>query len=481
MRVCGLDICKGWAVAWLLDDIPDNIKDDYQRDKVKRSRDPEQDDFTFYFCHDQYEKVLKPGTKTVKIASDKKIKRGIETFLSWKPELVVLEPTGLHYSLFISKVCEYHGIQVRWISHDVCKSVRTTHKLHDKTDLADAYILAIQGVIYGHKPSYWIRFEDMVLRLRELYHFKKFLTRLSVRSNNRSQQHLALEFPESVALFKDVFSLNDGCSALLAAVAGRQLGIKKSDWVKRLDNSIARQYGIHLSHSTQYLATLADDLHIKLIEVNSKLESTIYSSPFVRYNEVFDRFQFGLNLRAIILILIYPFSERFNQQGLSVSTRIAKFNRRLGMAKIEYQSGISVKGEKTGSSSGLCRSEFYMHVSSRYKLLSKRKGFVHATEEMQRVQTYHDEKEAKLKGNPELLHNIWVSKQKARLHAAHLAIGMSVKDSLAFIDSVDWSSKDPNHTEKQRLIGDLLINRTGAYICKQLFKALLDVGPDLDN
>ena len=239
MRVCGLDICKGWAVAWILEDIPDNVKDDYQRGKLKRSKKPDQDEFTFYFCHDVYEKVNKPGTKTAKVQSEQKIKQGIETFLSWKPDLVVLEPTGLHYSLFISKVCEKHGIAVRWISHDVCKSVRITHKLHDKTDLADAYILAIQGVIYGHKPSYWIRFENgNILKLRDLYHFRKHITALSVQTGNRTQQHLALEFPETVAIYKDAFGRGDnGRSSLIATVAGRKFTTRNSPWVKRLDNS----------------------------------------------------------------------------------------------------------------------------------------------------------------------------------------------------------------------------------------------------
>ncbi len=484
-KIAGLDICKGWAVAWILEDIPDDVKADYQRGLKFRNRDPEKDEFTFYFCHDQFEKVLKPGTKTIKINGTAKIKQGIETFLSWGIDTVVMEPTGLHYAYFISKVCEKHGIKVLWISHDVCKAIRRQHNLPDKNDLADAYVLAIQGIIYGHKPSYWIRFENgNILKMRDLYHFRKFVSKLSVKPNNRSQQHLAYEYPESVALFKDAFSLDkdDRRSPLIRVVAGRVPN--RSPWPKRLNNSIAKEYGIEITDSTRYLCTLTDDFHCKLIEINEELERLVFHPQFSVYNHVFDRFSFGLSLRAIILILVYPFSERF-PESLLTSKRLAKFKRRLGIARIETQSGISVKGEKTGSSSGLCRSEFYMHVASQYKLQARRSSYVPATPEIALIKQYHDKKEAELKADPEALAAIinqrYQDSQRSKLYDSLIFSGISKGQALTIVDSMDWSIKKPQAIEKSRLVGDLVIARTSAYVCKQLFKALEEFRDSLDK
>ncbi|MFN5515964.1 MAG: transposase [Cyanobacteriota bacterium] len=167
----------------------------------------------------------------------------------------ICEPQDPHYAHFIAKVCKKHGIKVLWVSHEVCKGWRSNYKLPDKNDLANSFALAVYGVTFYNKPAYFIRFENgNILKLRDLYHYRKFLVRLRVKCANRSQQHLAYEFPETAALYlKPANTGDDGrCPLFIASAA-------------------------------------------------------LNASQFARYNEVFERFRFGANLRAILLILIYPF------------------------------------------------------------------------------------------------------------------------------------------------------------------------------
>ena len=57
MKVAGLDICKGYAVAWILEEFPADPRKFYKAESKARSRTPDKDLYTFRFCHDVYEKV----------------------------------------------------------------------------------------------------------------------------------------------------------------------------------------------------------------------------------------------------------------------------------------------------------------------------------------------------------------------------------------------------------------------------------------
>ena len=131
MIVAGLDICKGYAVAWILDKIPADPRKAFKADFKSRHRDPNKDFYSFSFCHDVIDK--KTGEVTTK---------GIDTFLSWGVDAVCMEPTGMRYSAFLAKVCQKHDIRIFWVGHSACKSFRENNDLPDKNDIADSFALA---------------------------------------------------------------------------------------------------------------------------------------------------------------------------------------------------------------------------------------------------------------------------------------------------------------------------------------------------
>ena len=180
----------------------------------------------------------------------------------------------MFYSAFIAKVCEHHKIKVIWVNHSKCKAFRIENEMHDKTDMADSFALACFAQL--HLPrldssSYFIRFESRLIPdLRRLYMAHKFFTRQNTQSQNRIQQHLSYEYPE-IDMFKKPLGQSDQIDnrrPLICTLAGIDRGRSRStSWVKRLKDSIAKEYGIDISQITKLLAGDIDRLDLRLMDI----------------------------------------------------------------------------------------------------------------------------------------------------------------------------------------------------------------------
>jgi transposase len=476
MKIAGLDICKGYAVAWILDEFPADPRKFYKSEVKSRSRTPDKDSYTFRFCHDIYEKVIKPGTKATKINSETLLTRGIDTFLSWGVEAVCMEPTGMFYSAFIAKVCEHHNIKVIWVNHSKCKAFRIENEMHDKTDMADAFALACFAQL--HLPrlessSYFIRFEShLIPDLRRLYMAHKFFTRQDTQCLNRIQQHLSYEFPE-IDLFKKPLGQSDQTDnrrPLICIIAGVDRdSSRRSNWVKRLKDSIAKEYGIDISEITKLIAGDIDRLDLRLMDIEQQMKSIIYDFPV--YNQVFDQFKIGFIHRAILLCLIYPFSSRFDNP--------ASFKRRLGLVTVEEQSGKKT-AQKKGSSSALCRREWYLWVSATMKLAPE---FRSNAEVLQPIFEYHDRVNASFSNDPDKLQKLLSDKYKDKIKAKMIA---SIPPELPLaarklvIASLDFENLTVPESAISKGFGNLVIMKTAGYASKKLYFALDAVRGELD-
>lgn len=476
MKIAGLDICKGYAVAWILEEFPDDPRKFYKSESKARSRTPDKDFYTFRFCHDVYEKVIKPGTKATKINSDTLLTRGIDTFLSWGVEAVCMEPTGMHYSAFIAKVCEFHKIKVIWVNHSKCKAFRIENEMYDKTDMADAFALACFAQM--HLPrldssSYFIRFDSKLIPdLRRLYMAHKFFTRQDTQLLNRIQQHLSYEFPE-IDLFKSPVDQDhraDNRRPLICTIAGIDRGRSRaSNWVKRLKDSIAKEYGINISEITKLVASDIDRLDLRLMDIEQRMKSIIYDFPV--YNQVFDEFKIGFIHRAILLALIYPFSTRFDNP--------ASFKRRLGLVTVEEQSGKKF-GQKKGSSSALCRREWYLWVCSAIKLAP---DFRSNADVLQPIFEYHDRVNASYSNDSEKLQKMLADKYKQKIKTKMIA---SIPPELPLatrklvIASLDFENLTVPESAISKGFGNLVIMKVAGYTSKKLYFALDAVRGELD-
>ncbi len=115
MKIIGIDICKDRAVCWTLTEVPNDVKAYWKREVKQRSKDPKKDEFTFYFTN-----------------------AGIAGLLALKPDVIALEPTGIHYSWLVAHICQQENIKVLWVGHQQAVSYRRQNNLPDKNDLADA-------------------------------------------------------------------------------------------------------------------------------------------------------------------------------------------------------------------------------------------------------------------------------------------------------------------------------------------------------
>jgi hypothetical protein len=92
---------------------------------------------------------------------------------------------------------------------------------------------------------------------------------------NRIQQHLSYEFPE-IDLFKcpvDQSHQQDNRRPLICTVAGiERVRSRSTPWVKRLKDSIAKEYGIDISQMTKLIAGDIDRLDLRLMDIEEQMK-----------------------------------------------------------------------------------------------------------------------------------------------------------------------------------------------------------------
>ncbi len=275
--VAGLDIGgNATAVMFCLDHFPPNI--------------------TQYWQDNQ--------NKAVKLQPNKK---GVEAFLKHKPDVIVLEPTGVWYALFWHRVCEVYGIKVKWISHADLKARRTSYGFTRKDDETDALCLAATYF----DPTWINRFgEDRYLNfypktvqtIRELLLEIEQLEKLRGVLVCQSLQRFSYEYPEASKQ-----KHRRGKNGLTPTF---QWLIGQYDYPRRVNhyqNSIAHQLGIDISSYTINHAHLIDTIEKQLI-LNEKLLNKALKDPiFKPYLQAFESFCFSDPMQALIIYKIFPF------------------------------------------------------------------------------------------------------------------------------------------------------------------------------
>lgn len=143
MKIVGLDVCKNSVVAWELLSIPKSFRSYFRDNKRPKDNDP----------------------KTFKADAD-----GVEKLLALKPDAVVLEPTGVHYSWIWAHICSSEGIKVLWVGHAEATYYRKQNKLPDKNDQADALALAAYALLHWGDDEFFLQFEPgKVAQMRHLW------------------------------------------------------------------------------------------------------------------------------------------------------------------------------------------------------------------------------------------------------------------------------------------------------------------------
>jgi hypothetical protein len=456
MRILGLDVCKNRVVGWLLEEWTPNLKDYWNVHRKGRSAEIE-DPLVFpYTSH------------------------GMEKLVDLKPDVVVMEPTGVHYSKLPSIVASKESIEVLWVGHQEVRNYRISNRLPNKNDLADALALASYAHLhYGKKEFFLTPLPVEVSRLREIYLELNSLNRIQSPIINRLRQQLAHEFPE--AALKQTEIAPDGVAPLWAWLAGLERPtMKKNYYYDRLhQKSVALKYGVEISRFTRQLAANLCDLHLHEGSLLLELKESLGHPIFREYIRVFSRFSITGRLAGLLLSQVFPI-ENFPTLG--------GFKKRLGFGQEEKSSG-DMRRENTSGSSTMCRTALFLWVN--HAIAPEQSRINAPTPELKRIAEYYDKKKAKFSEDPDAWRE-YLSDKKVRMAVASFnsdfrenilphvdatktkLIEMQLKlTSELLISSFSEQSTLPlKKAEVARGFGTLIHNQTAAYSCKVLYHEL---------
>ena len=329
-RVIGADACNGRLVCILLDSLPSRERvGEIYRDKVQ------------YFDVDVSAK-------------------GLGYLLSLKPDVLVLEPTGVNYIKFWVTKCAEAGVKIALVGHKESSRFRDNLKLPDKDDEADALALACYYLEHQADPIQFVRVrDDVTSQLRDCALRLKHIDRIQSPLINRIKQDLAWAMPE---------------------VSGSITAVLFWKWLSgyarsaRYDSLSIDTCGLGITQNMKAMAKILVDLWAQKKVVEAEMIQLLQHPQFAADRAVMKRYFLPDIAQAIIISQYYPIDNFLGEDGkeikqLAGSRRtgtktlkpisLRRFRKAIGVAPVRESSGSSVvKTKKAGSA--LCRSQLWL-------------------------------------------------------------------------------------------------------------------------
>ena len=341
MRVVGLDVCKNAVVSCILD-------------CNARPSEPRQ----LYYDLD-FPKFFANAA-------------GLKELLELKPDVAVMEPTGVNYMKLWAHHLAAAGVEVVLVGHKQLRSYRVNLDLPDKDDQADA--LALACYYFDHHQSHrrFARLRDpIVSQMRECVFRLHHVNRVQSPIINRLRQDLAWQFPEAASI---------GLNAPL--FWGWLAGERKSS---KYDEASKASIGLDLEVETRNNAHLLWQLMQQEQRLELKLRNFLSDARFLPYRQTFKKFGFGDRTEALIISQIYPLENYMGDDGKpEVKIRkgklsgqptkrhlsLRRFQKALGTAPSREESGDTRRTKKAGSS--VCRIAMWQWVFTRIEVKRSR-------------------------------------------------------------------------------------------------------------
>lgn len=410
---------------------------------------------------------------------------GINELLELKPDCVVLEPTGVHYSWIWAHILKQEGVKILWVGHSEVASFRKSKKLPDKNDAADALALAAYALTNWNYPQAFLGYEHecFIIPMRELCLQLQNLNRIQNPIVNRLRQQLAREFPE--AALKNSQRAADGQIPLWCFLAGRKRTVKKDQgyYKKLYEISIAPKYGVEISEFSRNLAAQLCELNNQEIEIEDKLRILLRQPELVTYNRVMDDLGMGLRTKCWVISQIYPI-ERFMGDGNYRNWR-ARFKQRLGYGGVENSSGDKEQVSKSGSK--ISRQMLYLWIVTAIAPVKSRPDSAIAKQ----LAEFYDSRTRQYNENPEIFHSKLLLKQQQDAIATlktqlgpllSPAIVRQVEQNLTLaldfpsIIGPDGKTTEPvKKGEARKRFGKLICSQTAAKGVELLFNELMRI------
>jgi transposase len=285
---------------------------------------------------------------------------GLKMLLDLKPDVIVLEPTGVNYSrLWIDKLGEA-GVRIVQVPHQACKIHRSLLRLPDKDDPADALTLGMYYLQYSDDPRRFVINRDAVTyQLRERALRLQHLVKVQNIMINRLKQDLAYCFPE-----------RQNTKADSPLFWGWLAGERKSI---RYDAELKSSIGLGLTDDVRIAAKALYSNMLRERAVEQDLIEIIKDPQFGPYRTVLDRYGFGQRGQAMVVSQLFPLANFLDEKGRPIVERSrGRVSKRptlkhlserrvlkmLGLAPSREQSGTSVNITKKAGST-LCRTAFW--------------------------------------------------------------------------------------------------------------------------
>lgn len=388
---------------------------------------------------------------------------------TYSVKFLAMEPTGTNYSALWAKICQTEGIPIRWVGHIEVANFRRSNRLPNKNDAADAVAIYYYLLTYQDKEHYLTLDVAAISRIRQIYLQLGSLARIQNPIVNRLRQQLAVEFPE--AANHSIISGVQGFSpfaAWLAEVPAERL----ARYERLYHSSIAPQYGIEISTFTRRLASQQVDIHLWENTLETELSVLLANPEFKKYNAAFDKLEFGLRTRAIILAQVYPVEKfaKFNRitGSFNYTKSLAAFKQRLGYGGEQSDSGDKEQRKAFGSK--LSRKALYLWALTKVSAAQRRPKAMSV--EFKQLCEFYDARMAKYD------YNEWVATQRktavenavSKLKTAlSPEVFSQIEKQLPLL--MEQESK-PTIFEARRGYGSLVLSHTAGRGVKFLFRLL---------
>ena len=315
MKVLALDAGKNSCCGFLLSELPKSIKSAWEKFRKDKSR----------FLHLTTNKA------------------GLELLRQILPDIIVLEPTGVHYTEFWRIAAEQLGIEVLWVGHSEISNYRKSHRLPNKSDRADSFAIACYSLEHLNDPQYFLSFNPEVRRLKELVLELESLNRVQNPLINRAKLQLAHEWPEAA---NKTSNTQDGPGALWRYLAH---GDSKY-WESQRKKSVALALNVEISQFTVDHAQAIYEIQEREHETLKEVRRFLDKREFRTYNQILDQMGMTLRAKAWVITKIYPFEQfrKIDEDGV-IKWDKGAFKLRLGMGRILHQSGDDIKWIMGGS------------------------------------------------------------------------------------------------------------------------------------
>ncbi|MFB2882256.1 IS110 family transposase [Floridanema aerugineum] len=390
---------------------------------------------------------------------------------TYKVQYIGMEPTGTNYSAVWVKICETEGIPIRWVGHIEVANFRKSNRLPNKNDAADAVAIYYYLLTYQNSEHYLTLDVKALCRIRQIYLQLGSLARIQSPIVNRLRQQLAVEFPE--AALHSIKAGVQGFSPFAAWLA--ELPAERTTRYENLySSSVAPQYEIEISSFTRRLASQQCDIHLWEGTLDAELSELLANPEFKKYNAAFDKLNFGLRTRAIVLAQIYPVEKfaKFNRitGDFNYTKSLAAFKQRLGYGGEQNASGD--KDQRKAFGSKLSRKALYLWVVTKISAEERRPKIMSA--EFKQLCEYYDTRVGKYNYNDWVTsqRNAAVKKAVAKLKAVLAPeVFALIEEQLPLLLETTDKPK-PTPFEARRGYGSLCLSHTAARGVKQLFRLL---------